>query len=93
MTVKNISALVGVVLIGGVVIAVSGGHPEDRVSAAAAPRMTRVTAREAQPAPLENQRYSVEPIGQHSRTTTNAEREPIVPSRDAGTTAPTGEIC
>lgn len=93
MTVKNISALIGVVLVGGVVIAVSGGHVGNRVNAAAAPRITRVTAREAQPAPLENKRYSVEPVGLRNRTMTNVAREPIVPSRDAGTTAPTGEIC
>ncbi|TGD18250.1 hypothetical protein [Levilactobacillus suantsaiihabitans] len=93
MTVKNLGALIGVVLISGTVLAVSGGRVTDRVSAAAAPRIERVTSQTTRPAPLESKRQSVEPVGQRSRITTNAEREPIVPERHAGTTAPTGATC
>ncbi|NLR08943.1 MULTISPECIES: hypothetical protein [Lactobacillaceae] len=85
MRAKNIGALIGVVLISGAVLVVSGHNPNSSSVAAA-----RVTARATRLAPPENKRHSVEPVGQLERTPTKAEREPIVPSRDAGTTAPTG---
>ncbi|MFC6290384.1 hypothetical protein [Levilactobacillus angrenensis] len=93
MTLKNIGILLGIVVVSGAGFALSGHQPAGRVETAAASRVVRVTKQEVQPAPLASKHQSVAPVGQLSRTITNAEREPIVPSRNAGTTAPTGELC
>lgn len=87
MRAKNIGALIGVVLISGAVLVVSGGHSGNRLGTANA----RMTAQVTRIAPPENKHHAVAPVGQRGGLTTNAEREPIVSSRNVGITAPTGE--
>lgn len=82
MMIKRIGVLVSVMLIGGAVWAVSGSHTTSLV---AADKTQAVRF-----APRESKRLSVEPIGQRN-VTTNAEREPILPSHAVRNPAPTGQ--
>lgn len=83
MMTKNIGVLIGAMLIGGAVWAVSGHHAVRLVAADKTPV--------ARLAPRESKRPTVEPVGRRGGGTTNAEHEPIVPSHDAKNTAPTGQ--